>query len=455
MQTDLRAEDRREERILISGGGVTGLALGLRLRQLGFDPLVIEKNSKIIPQIKGEFFQPQGVECLKQLGLFEPLLKKGALPIRSVSHGYAHPLTGKRRRFRSPFSSAGPLGLSIVHEDILEVFREQYLKSGGRLLEGVFVKELHVHSEYSDVTLSNGERIKAGLFAGAEGRSSATRKMAELETHVNPCHRVMLAGLVEGLSVTKDDFYTEETADGVLYAFWSNHGAVRVYLCVSSDKLKEHHNEINAYAMRTIAQSAIKGGKSARLRGRFAPMFVGDTSVESNFKHRAFWLGDAALTVDPLCGHGMSVALNDVLRYADEIGKNQNPDFKSLCTRWSHDARHARFVGHWISVLFSSGSSLNRWMKWNAIRKYENDPKLRQRLIEIFTGLNKDRVGLYEIPYLLGWLPTFLRNELEVLKLNQKVLPLQNDLLLSPQGLGKTLKQKFLAGIRTSLVGAN
>src|SRR5437868_5112364 len=92
-------------RVVIAGAGIAGLALALRLRQLGETPLVIERQVGVVPQIKGEYFQPQGVDVLGKLGVLESFIEKGAVQIRKVSHQFKVPVSGDIRRLEVSYEA--------------------------------------------------------------------------------------------------------------------------------------------------------------------------------------------------------------------------------------------------------------------------------------------------------------------------------------------------------------
>lgn len=82
---------------------------------------------------------------------------------------------------------------------------------------------------------------------------------------------------------------------------------------------------------------------------------------------------------------------------------------------------------------------LNRIGKWNALRRYNRDKKLRAFMVELFSGINKDPLAIYDVPYLLGLLPTPLRNIIHNTGISQRLLETQSGLLMVPTSLKKAI----------------
>ena len=63
--------------IHIVGGGVAGLALGIRLRQLDVKTRISESGTYPRHRVCGEFISGRGVKLLRELGVFDAFLRGG------------------------------------------------------------------------------------------------------------------------------------------------------------------------------------------------------------------------------------------------------------------------------------------------------------------------------------------------------------------------------------------
>lgn len=476
--------ERRD--VVICGGGIGGLALGIRLRQFGIHPVVIERQVGVRPLPKGEFFQPQGVAKLREFGLLDEFLKHGATQIRTVSHTFREPLLGRLERFelKYPDYDGIDFGLAALHEDILVILRREYARLGGELREGCFVRAIGELSDAATaapylVELSTGEKLAAHVFVGADGRHSPSRKLLGMELIEFPCERFMMAALLENVQLPGGEFYTEEVPGGVVYAFGYNDGSVRGYMCFEKPDLERANRDKTAYFLEKLSHTSLKGRREARFQGPIMIMPTVDTMLSQRAEGSSIWFGDAAGTVDPLGGHGMSLALTDASRIADAIRANlaeaREGDARPLARAFKRISRvsrqdylHTRFLDVWIGILFmgapEKGSPaltadggkhyrktsrirrLARWGKWIATRRYREDDDLRAYLVDLFAGVNRDPFALHDLPYLLGVFPGGVRRRLSRLRVHRWLLRPQNEILTVPL---KLQKKRFLGVLPT------
>lgn len=438
--------------VLICGGGVGGLALGIRLKQLGVSSVIIEKQRGIQPQVKGEYFQPRGVQVLRELGLLESFLEQSRR-IRCLSHAFPKPVNLSVRpgtlRFRFSYESYDGIdyGLAIPHERILEILREEYRQLGGDLREGLHVRDLTDLGDRVAVDLSNGTAIEADFFIGADGKYSATRKLAGLEPIETPCERMMMAALVKGLTIRSDEFYSEEVPAGVLYAFRFADDTARVYVAFEKADFARANSDREAFFREALEAGTLPGRKKAELRGAVQIMPTLDVMLRKAHRGRALWFGDAAGSVDPLGGHGMAVALTDAMRIAEAIrscwieertSSRIEAEFERLNRLSRREYLHARFVGLWIGNVMMHGSRLATFVKWRTLHRYRTDSSLRKRVMRLFAGVDREPFGIYDFPYLFGYFPGRRRNQLHRLPLSQAFIEEQNALITAPIRLVRT-----------------
>jgi len=441
--------------ILICGGGIAGLSLAILLKQKGFSPLVIEKQ-KIIPSIpKGEFFQPEGVEKLQSLGVLENLLKKpSAIRIDKLSHHYLWLHQRKHFEFSYKECDITPaFGLSILHEELLDVLREKFESMGGDFLPGVYLKKIDSKKNHIVSTLSNNDIVKTNFFIGADGRFSTTRRMLGKFPRNLPCDHIILGAFIrektESFFLKNNEFYTETTKKGVLYAFRYPDARVRVYLCFKASEIPFIQKNKENYLFELLRHSQMIGSRPFRIEGATWMMPTVDSILDQPYHNRCIWIGDASGTVDPLSGHGMSLSLSDSFFVGDffenlsSIPKNKiSKTIEGLGKKIKKNHLHGRFVGSWLGVLFLTNSLIIQSIKNIAFTRYQSDLSLKKHLIGLFSGKNRENIALYDLPYLLGLLPTSLRTRLHQNFLAQKSLDLQNLIATYPIALRPKLYSK-------------
>ena len=76
-------------RVLIAGGGPTGLTLGIELARRGVGVRVVDKADRYFAGSRGDGIQPRTLEVLDDLGVIDAVLTEGAAaaPIRVTLDG--------------------------------------------------------------------------------------------------------------------------------------------------------------------------------------------------------------------------------------------------------------------------------------------------------------------------------------------------------------------------------
>ncbi|WP_347566731.1 FAD-dependent monooxygenase [Rossellomorea marisflavi] len=109
--------------VLISGGGIGGLTLALKLARCGIDVTVIERLPGPSPVYKGELLQPKSLEIFDSLGVIEPVLSHG----HRIAELELMELKGKRAEHSSMSYSIlpgkYPYSLMIHHEKLKDILR--------------------------------------------------------------------------------------------------------------------------------------------------------------------------------------------------------------------------------------------------------------------------------------------------------------------------------------------
>ncbi|WP_050180382.1 FAD-dependent oxidoreductase [Domibacillus robiginosus] len=169
--------------VFISGGGVSGLLLGLMLARNGIDVTVAEKDAKPSVKYKGELLQPKSLELMNRIGLLEEVEAAG-FPIRttSITEYDGSRVLQKIKYHYEKIDHSFNKALMVPHEELKEIIRrcaEAYpsfhflnpAKFNGFREEGIPKRTaLVTHKQQGEL------EIKADFFIGAEGRVSPVRK---------------------------------------------------------------------------------------------------------------------------------------------------------------------------------------------------------------------------------------------------------------------------------------
>jgi len=165
-------------RVLIAGGGPTGLTLGIDLARRGVEVRVADKADQFFAGSRGDGIQPRTLEVFDDLGVIDAVLEQGSglKPVRVYLDGefvterwMADPTDPAPDR---PYPNPWVLGQSQL-EGIL---REKLLQYGVRVELRTELVGLEQDEDGVTARLSTGEVSRFDYLVGADGGASFVRK---------------------------------------------------------------------------------------------------------------------------------------------------------------------------------------------------------------------------------------------------------------------------------------
>ncbi|MGV9773131.1 FAD-dependent monooxygenase [Streptosporangium sp. NPDC003464] len=162
-------------RAIIIGAGIAGLATALRLHQIGWNTLIVERA----PQRRGGgyavTFGGIGYDAAEHLGIVDDLRAKAFNTTELVYHR-----SDGSRRFAldraTIAATTGPRSITILRGDLEAVLYEK-VHDHTEIRFGATLTHLDQDEHAVRVTLSDGTIEEADLLVGADGLHSATRAL--------------------------------------------------------------------------------------------------------------------------------------------------------------------------------------------------------------------------------------------------------------------------------------
>lgn len=331
----------REMPVAICGAGVAGLAVAIRLSELGFRPAIFEARPHEAVTSEGEFFTlaPNGMNALRAIGCFDKALEAG-VNTRAIEffNGRGRSLARADQSDHARVFGAPSITLrrGVLAKFLLDRARELHIQ----MCFGRKVSRLSFKRDAATLDLDDGSKFDAGAVVGADGLRSTVRKDM-FPDYPKPVFTglVGVGGLV-GADVP------------------DTNGEMRMVFGANSffGYLKEGNGPVYWFSSYTASQEETKEPASpsdmvAMIRQRHAadpfpvPTILDQvTALDRSYpifdmpplpkwsRERVVLIGDAAHAVGPHAGQGASMALEDALVLADCL--NHEHDFASAFARY-------------------------------------------------------------------------------------------------------------------------
>ncbi|MFI7154638.1 FAD-dependent monooxygenase [Nonomuraea sp. NPDC050022] len=162
-------------RAIIIGAGIAGLAAALRLSQIGWDSLIIERAPTRRSGGYGVTFGGIGYDAAERMGILPALLQRAFITEELVYHK-----PGGERRFtltrETIAATMGPRTMNILRGDLETVLYDN-VRNSAEIRFGTTITAVDQDTRAVHATLSDGTVEHADLLIGADGLHSATRAL--------------------------------------------------------------------------------------------------------------------------------------------------------------------------------------------------------------------------------------------------------------------------------------
>ncbi|WP_326829732.1 FAD-dependent monooxygenase [Streptosporangium sp. NBC_01810] len=162
-------------RAIIVGAGIAGLAAALRLRQIGWDTLIVERAPARRGGGYAVTFGGIGYDAAERMGILDALRRRSFVTEELVYHK-----PDGSRRFAldrdTIVATTGPRSITILRGDLEAILFEQ-VHDHGEIRFATTVTAIDQDGDAVHATLSDGRVERADLLIGADGLHSATRAL--------------------------------------------------------------------------------------------------------------------------------------------------------------------------------------------------------------------------------------------------------------------------------------
>lgn len=305
----------------IVGGGLVGASLALALQRVGLDVVLIEPQAPQPPPAADAWdsriyaISPGNVAFLESLGVWP------RLDAQRVQRVEAMTICGDAPAGRLEFSAyeAGLRELAYIVEGsaLLQALRRVIADTGQvRMACPAQAASLQVDADGAQITLADGEQIRAQLVIGTDGGDSWVRRAAGITARVSDYHQLGVVANFETEKSHRGTAYQWFRADGVLALLPLPGKRVSMVWSATED----HAQTLLAMDAEALADAvaAASGGVVGGLRlvtpAAGFPLRL--AHIENLVAPRIALAGDAAHHVHPLAGQGVNLGFRDARELA-------------------------------------------------------------------------------------------------------------------------------------------
>jgi flavin-dependent dehydrogenase len=351
--------------VLIVGGGPSGLAAAIALRQRGIDCTVVEARPSGIDKACGEGLMPDSRESLAQLGI-------------TLNESDGHMFKGIRfenslHRVDAHFPRGAGIGVRRPHLHALLANRAE--ETGARLLWNSHIQLPESSSEQGSHRTAqvNGKPLRFRWLIGADGQSSSVRRWAGLD-------RARSRGVRYGFRTHYRIVPATTTVD-MVEVHWGRGG--QLYLtpvapdcvCVVYITRNLHFDRSNILSFfPRVAERLKEAEVVSRQRGAVtASCKLYNVATDS-----VALIGDASGSADAITGEGLAISFRQALALADSIHLGSLESYR----------RVHRQIGKLPIAMGELMLTLDRWpaLQVRAIRALASTPLIFQDLLHAHMG---------------------------------------------------------------------
>ncbi len=340
---------KTEYDIIVVGGGLAGAVAARKLAELGRRVLVLERETAFRDRVRGEQMHPWGGAAARRLGIYDELLATCGHDARyNNAYVAGHQASHRDLHATTPY---GGIGVTTFHHpEMQEVLLASAVRAGATVRRGAETRSLAggttPHVVFSDRTSTH--EVTARVVIGADGRTSKVRAWGGFLSRRAP-ERLRIAGaLLQHTTAPVDGLHMCVAPHGNMLLCPLGDGRARAYfiydIAVAGRRSLSGKTKVDEF-LRLCRETGAPAGwlEGVVLAEPLADFEGANQWVEHPHRDGIVLVGDAAATLDPSFGSGLSKVLLDVERLLEALGSTDDRNAALDAYARSHD-RHYRIV---------------------------------------------------------------------------------------------------------------
>ena len=303
-----------EHPVIISGGGIIGCYVHLRLKQAGILSQVIEKGSplKVSSQnIRTISLNPSTYKLLLEIGIE---LESASVKTIKVSDGDS----SGRIQFTADEVNEEALSHVAMFDELLEKIQDKALNAIKYESEITCISKLDTLTK---ITLNNNSELQTSLLIGSDGRNSPVAKLSNFVSKTNDYKQTAFTFLakekLDHNNSTASQIFSNKGIFALMPIKHLNENMFSVVWSVPNELLKDT-NKDNFIAENIDAMTS-KINSKITLESNIISFPLSNHHLDSYMKEGVVVVGDAAHSIHPLAGQGINLGFADADILCEEI----------------------------------------------------------------------------------------------------------------------------------------
>ena len=319
--------------ITISGGGIIGNYISLRLKKNNINSIIVEKSedSELPPGgIRTLTLNQQSLSMLQNVGI-DP--ETALISKITVSDGEG---TG-RIQFSAEDIEEMNLSYVVMFNDLANMLMKAQKENT------IFSNEVQSIQNFdneidSEVILKDGISIRTKIIAGCDGRNSNVAKIAALPGSFNEYKQTALTFVVSVQENTNENAYQVFSEKGIfaLMPMPNNNNKHTVVWSINDSEIKD--TDINDYVDNYLSYFESKLNLNMSIESKILNFKLSNHHLDKYINGSLVLIGDAAHSIHPLAGQGINLGFADADIFCEEVINAYNKGFsineKALLKRY-------------------------------------------------------------------------------------------------------------------------
>ena len=300
--------------VIISGGGIIGCYIHLRLKQAGISSQIIEKGlpaSGSVPNIRTISLNPSTYKLLLEIGI--ELESKSVETIKVLDGGGSGKI-----QFKAKEVNEEALSHVAMFNDLLEQIQD---KASNAIQFESEITSISKLDTLTKVSLNNNCELQTPLLIGSDGRNSPVAQLSNFISKMNDYKQTAFTFLVkEGLdnnNSTASQIFSDKGIFALMPIKHLKENMFSVVWSVPNELLKDTNKD--NFVSKNIDAMTTKINSKITLESDIISFPLSNHHLDSYMKEGIVVVGDAAHSIHPLAGQGINLGFADADILCEEI----------------------------------------------------------------------------------------------------------------------------------------